>query len=402
MITLRVVLDDMLTPQRTAPDRGYTAALVAAIVDAAPSGCEVRGIVAASPEPDYLDIARRLPGLAGLDKSAFERRELQALWRRGIVRPPRGALVHAPSLFAPLARHDRINDGTQLVATIHDATAWTDPALLSGRDAAWQRAMGDRARRHADAIVVPSHAVADALADVLGVADRLRVIAGAPLGSTTVPHDADERARRLGLPARFVLGIGSRHPSTGIDRLIAAMRLADAPSVPLVIVGDGDEPTGATTRPDATASPDPTTGPDATTNSDAAWSTRDDRDGDDRVLALGPLDDDDLATVIDRASVVAVPNRAAGFGLELLTAMRLGAPVVHAAVPTLDELAGGAGLRVELDDADDAPAALAEALRRVVDDEQLAARLAVTGVDRSTAFTWRGAADQVWRLHADL
>ena len=375
MITLSVVVDELIAPRRSGVTR-YAASLTAALVAGAPAGCDVRGLVAASTESEYDAIRAAAPGLAGLDKSALAGRELRALWSRGLARLPRGGLVHAPSLLAPLVRHDRINDGTQVVATIHDATAWTDPELLPAREASWQRAMGERARRHADAVVVPSHAVADTLSEALGIGDRIRVIAGAPAGLAEVPADADERAARLGLPERMVLAIASTEPRKGLDRLIAAMALPDAPDIALVVAGADRGNVEAMAR-------------------DAGLPG-------DRLLALGMLDDDDLATAIGRATVVAVPSRAEGFGLGMLEAMRLGAPIVHSALPALDELAAGAGIAVALEDDADAPAALAAALRRVADDEALADRLGVSAADRATAFTWRGAAEQVWRLHADL
>lgn len=375
MITLTVVVDEMLDERRPGVAR-YAGELTRALVDGAPKDCEVRGLVAASPEADYVRIAERIPGLAGLDKSAFARRELRAAWQRGLGRVAPGSLVHAPSLFAPLRRHDRINEGTQLSATIHDATAWTAPELLRGREAAWQRAMGERARRHADAIVVPSHAVAEVLAEELGVGDRLRVIAGAPSRAIATPEDADERAEALGLPERFVLGVGSLDRRAGLDRLLAAMALPDAPEVPVVIVGASTERTAEAAAAAGLA--------------------------EERLVALGRIEDEDLGTVLGRATALAVPSRAEGFGLTMLEAMALGTPVVHADIPALAEIAAGSCLAVALDDDLEPAEALAAALREVVDDASRARELAITGGDRATAYTWRGAAEQVWRLHADL
>lgn len=48
------------------------------------------------------------------------------------------------------------------------------------------------------------------------------------------------------------------------------------------------------------------------------------------------------------------------------------------------------------------PERLADAIARVLDDEELAARLRLQGIDRSHAFSWRASAEKVWQLHADL
>ena len=45
---------------------------------------------------------------------------------------------------------------------------------------------------------------------------------------------------------------------------------------------------------------------------------------------------------------------------------------------------------------------LAMAITRVVEDRELAGRLAVTGQDRARAYSWRDSAERVWLLHADL
>ena len=48
--------------------------------------------------------------------------------------------------------------------TVHDAVPWTHPETLTPRGVRWHRAMVERAARTADAIVVPTRAVAEELA----------------------------------------------------------------------------------------------------------------------------------------------------------------------------------------------------------------------------------------------
>jgi hypothetical protein len=38
----------------------------------------------------------------------------------------------------------------------------------------------------------------------------------------------------------------------------------------------------------------------------------------------------------------------------------------------------------------------------VLADSELAGRLRYSGMDRARMFSWRGAAEKVWQLHADL
>jgi glycosyltransferase involved in cell wall biosynthesis len=375
--TLRVILDEV-TAAPTGGMARYAEELTRQLIATAPRGSNVGGIVSASPESDYARLADRLPGLAELYKSPLARRELAAAWQHGFTRLPGSGMVHATSLLAPMSRHDRLAArSTQIAVTVHDAVAWTDPELLSSRQLAWNKAMTRRAERFADAVVVPTHAVADELASRFDFGDRLRVIGGAPSSRLRPVSDPRERRERLGLGDDYLLTVSGLDPRKGLDALIAA--LAGVPEVPLVVVGsepgDADAIDAA-----ATAAGIPV----------------------DRVLALDPIDDDDLAAVFQGASLFVQPSRAEGFGLAMVEAFAFGLPVVHSDAPALVEVAAGAGVVVERDSPEDYPARLAEAIRSVRDDPRLRDRLSVGASDRARAFSWRDSAEKVWQLHADL
>lgn len=376
MTTLRVIIDEMLS---TAPGgvARYTEELTRELIATAPRGVFVEGVVAASSEPQYARITERLPGLSTLHKSALERRELSAAWQHGFTRLPGSGIVHAPSLFAPLARHDRLNTGDQIAVTIHDTVAWSHPESLSPRLVSWHKSMLKRAERYADAIVVPSHAVADQVSELAEVADRLRVISGAPSSALRLPSDADDRAAELELPPRYILAIGSLVARRGIDKLIHALGRVDD-DVQLVIVGpDADDPSLAAAVASASLPAS-------------------------RVRALGQLSDPQLAVVIAHASVFAYPNLEEGFGLPILEAFALGTPVVHSDAPALIELSAGAGVAIERGDEETYADRIADAVTQVLGDRDLAQRLRFEGIDRAGLYTWRGAAEKVWQLHADL
>jgi glycosyltransferase involved in cell wall biosynthesis len=379
MSTLRVILDQMVAPVPGGIGR-YTEELTRALIATAPRGSAVAGIVAASPEDAYRLIHERLPGLAGLHKNALARRELAAAWQHGFTRPPGHGMVHAPSLLAPLFRHDRtMRQDDQTVVTIHDVVPWTHPETLTPRGVSWHKAMAARAQQYADAIVVPTHAVAAALDAILDVTDRIRVIGGAATTALRLPSDAERRAVELNLPDRFVLSVGTLEPRKGLDQLIRAMAFGVPSDVPLLVVGAAGW--GGVDVPAIAA--------------DAGLDEA-------RVRVLGRIDDADLAVALDRAAVFAFPSLAEGFGLPVVEAFALGTPVVHSDAPAVVEVAAGAGLEVPLADLDGYPQRLADALRSVLEDSALAARLSVSGSDRAKAFSWRDSAEKVWQLHADL
>ncbi len=377
--TLRVILDQVLAPIPGGIGR-YAVELTRELIATAPRGCDVMGFVPASPDSDYERLIAALPGLAGLSKSALDRRQLAAAWQHGFTRLPGSGMIHAPSLFAPMYQHDRLNTpGEQIVVTIHDTVPWTHPETLTPRGVAWHRAMAKRAERYADAVVVPTHAVVDELMERFSFGDRIRVIAGAPSTALLPGPDADERAERLGLPESYLICVATIEPRKAISELIEALACEEAPELPLVLVGH--QGWG---------------GIDVEVLAAKAGLPAD------RVRYLGHLDDADLAVALSRATAAVVPSRAEGFGLAALEAMSLGVPVVHSDAPALVEVADGAGLVVEREPRDEYPRRLAEALRRVVDDSALAEALRVRGRDRARAYSWRDSAEKTWQLHADL
>ncbi|QIZ97950.1 glycosyltransferase family 1 protein [Leifsonia sp. PS1209] len=381
MTTLRVVVDELIGD---APGgaRRYTEELTRQLIATAPAGCQVEGIVPNVSDDIVDDLRMRLPGIAAITTLPMGRRELVMAWQSGLKLGGVSGMVHAPSLLAPLRKHDRVNDGDQIAVTIHDVLPWLHPESLGSANALWHKAMAKRARKHADAIVVPTHAIADQLGEFIDFGDRVRVIGGAPATTLRLPADADERAARLGLPERYALTLGSIMPRKGIAPLIRAVALPDAQDIPLIIAGPDRYGDGSATGVAAAAGlPE------------------------DRVRALGHLDDADLAVALDRATVFVFPSLAEGFGLPIVEAFKFGLPVIHSDDPALVEVAAGAGLAVERPDTPDDPAyseRLAAAIGRVLTDDELRSRLGILAADRARAFSWRDSAERVWQLHADL
>ncbi|CAN5168557.1 glycosyltransferase family 1 protein [soil metagenome] len=368
MTTLQVIVDEILNPSSPEVAR-YSEELTRALIPLAPRGCVVDGFVSASTDPQYNQLLADLPGLGTLNKSALARRELTAAWQHGFTRLPGRGMVHAPSLFAPLARHDRLNEGDQIVVTVHDTLAWTTPQEVPSRTASWQRAMAKRAERYADAVVVPTHAVAQSVSELLNFGDRVRVISPAASTSLAIPDDEDAVADSLGLPGHYVLVRGAAHPGSRIAEVVDALRAIDD-GTELVLVEEGVVPDSITELGQQPG-----------------------------IHLYRDLGSASLAVAIDRAQVVVDIERSAENLIGLLDALSLGTPVVHWDSANLREIAADSTIIVENDGDGDA---LTEALRNVLSDTELAERLCLLGADRSRAFGWRGSAEKVWQLHADL
>ena len=120
-------------------------------------------------------------------------------------------------------------------------------------------------------------------------------------------------------------------------------------------------------------------------------------DVDDVVRFVPPVPAAELAVWDSAASVVAVPSYNESFGLVAAEAQAAGTPVVAAAVGGLTTVVadGVSGLLLDTHD----PAAWADALRRVLLDDALRARLAGGARDRSAMFSWEETAERTLDIY---
>jgi glycosyltransferase involved in cell wall biosynthesis len=352
-----VVLEQCLSPVPGGTGR-YARELTAALAATAGPGDSVTTWTAWHRDVD----AARLPGVVGPRRLPLGPRALALAWQRGRgPAPSRADVVHAPTLLLPPRRSRQ-----RLVVTVHDAVPWTHPETLTPHGARWHRAMGRRAVRTADAVLVPTTAVARELSRQLPAAPLQVVGEGVAPSIAIVPPDAEGRAQRLGLPDRFALCVGTVEPRKGLDIALAAVADPAWPGLPLLVVG----PTG--------------------------WG--DVRIPDGRARLLGRLSDEDLATVLHRATVLLAPSREEGFGLPVLEALAHGVPAIVSEIPALVEVGADAVLPVPVGDA----ARLAEATARLVADDELRAKLSVAGRARAADFSWATAARACWQIYRDL
>ncbi len=371
--TLRVMLDQLAAP--TEPDLAEaTRELARALVIGAPAGCEVEGIAPAGGSGD-LDV---VPGLAGIRRTALPRRELAGALQLGVGTGIGGGMIHSPSLFAPLIRHDRVHDHDQTVVTVWDLRPWEAADELPRAVVGWHRAMLKRATRYADAVVAPTHAIAARLGEIAKLGDRIRVVSGAsPLGFA-VPSDEVGRRRALDLPEGFLLLSGGPVRSDGIETALAAIGAAGI-DVPIVVIDtqEGDEPAIADLA------------------SAAGIPER-------SVHVRGPLAAPDRAAVFGAALAFVAASPRFAFPWRVVDALTLGVPVVAVRSSVHAEVIFDGGELVSGTDAASLVAGMADALARALASTAAAERLAVLAGDRGRAFSWREAADRVWQLHAEL
>jgi glycosyltransferase involved in cell wall biosynthesis len=108
------------------------------------------------------------------------------------------------------------------------------------------------------------------------------------------------------------------------------------------------------------------------------------------VRLRGFLDENALALRYAAADLCVVLSDYEGFGLPALEAMSRGVPVVTSTRPALSEIFGQAAVLADPGD----PAAVAEALARVLDDPALAAELRSKGRALAARFSWKETAQR--------
>ena len=113
------------------------------------------------------------------------------------------------------------------------------------------------------------------------------------------------------------------------------------------------------------------------------------------VTFLGFIENAELAAAYQEASLLVNPSSYEGFGLQLVEAMRCGVPVVCSDGGAQPEIAGPAARLVPVGDTQ----ALADAMREVLCDEALRARLVAAGLARARDFDWQQTARQTRNVY---
>ncbi|NIA22248.1 MAG: glycosyltransferase [Anaerolineaceae bacterium] len=259
---------------------------------------------------------------------------------RSLVAHLQPDIVHSHLLRAHLAAGLAIccRKGPTVIMTEHQA----DPRR-------WALHLLRIAARKARVVTAVSEAVRGHLLDRGFASDRVLTLPNGIEVEAIAAGRPIERGR-LGLPkdARLLLFVGRLTRQKGLDILLRAFSTiaAEQPQVHLLVAGDGEQGRELEHL--------------------SKWLGLAER-----VHFLGRRDD--VAGLLKTAEVCVLPSRWEGLSLVLLEAMAAGRPVIATRVEGSREVLtdGCTGLLVE----PESPAALAEALRRLLGDADLAARL---------------------------
>ncbi|HWE71226.1 MAG TPA: glycosyltransferase family 4 protein [Acidimicrobiales bacterium] len=264
-----------------------------------------------------------------------------------------------------------MDDGWPLLTTLHHPITVDRQLALSHATNPWQRftqrrwfgflRMQVRVARALPRVVTVSESSKTDIAAQLGVAtERMTVV---PVG---VDHSVFRpRAEVTPVPGRIMVTSSSDVPMKGLVPLLEAVaKLRTEREIELVVVGN-PRPEGRVAR--------------AIERLDLAPIVR----------CVSGISDDELARNYAQAQVAVVPSLYEGFSLPAIEAMACGVALVATTGGALPEVVGEDGVTGLLVPPDD-PGALAAAIGRLLDDDDLRSRLGLAGRERVLGrFTWQ-------------
>jgi alpha-1,3-rhamnosyl/mannosyltransferase len=252
------------------------------------------------------------------------------------------------------------------VLTVHDVQPLDIPENFSFVKRHWMLRMMPPSIRNATLVLCPSHFAANSIVrHVDWSVDRVRVVphghdpVEAGVAHADVAADLHRRfGRYLLLPA--IAYAHKRH----VDLIDALARLADDfPDLSVVFTGGPGPETEALGR-----------------HASSLGLA-------DRVHRLGRVSEAELDDLYRSATALVFPSTYEGFGNPTLEAMARGCPVIASDAASIPEVVEDAGLLVE----PRSPEAIEAAVRRLLSEPDLEARLRAAGPERAEAFGWKAA-----------
>ncbi len=360
---LRVLLDASAIPAARGGVGRYVEQLAGALDEMVDltivcQACDAEDFTTRAPNAEVVPLSRRVVSRPA--RLAWEQTGLPRLARRLTV-----DVLHSPHYTMPL------RSPVPVVATIHDATFFSDKHLHRTIKGRFFRGWTRISLRRADACVVPSHATAA----------ELRRFVTKPTAPLTVAHHGvdpdqfhppttDEKAAaatELGLSGSWIAFLGTLEPRKNVPALIRgyATAFAGSPDPPaLVLVGAN--------------------GWDPQLNAAAAAVSEPLR-----VLRPGFVPGHLLSGILGGSHVVAYPSLGEGFGLPVLEGMASGAAVLTTRELALPEVGGDAVAYCGTSSGE-----IGRALAELVGDPVRRAELARRALARAAQFSWHACAAQ--------
>jgi len=278
-------------------------------------------------------------------------------------------IFHSPDFVLPPVRK------AHTILTVHDLSFLRVPHCAEPSLRAYLEKAVPRSVEQADLVLADSENTRKDLIELLGVPpDKVEVVyAGVEERFRPVDDESliARVRRRYRLPERFILSLGTLEPRKNFVGLIKAYALAKLPLKLVIVGGKG-------------------------WLYDDIFATVKESGLEEEVLFPGYVGDEDLPALYSAAELFVFPSFYEGFGLPPLEAMACGTPVVASNVSALPEVLGDAAVLVPPDDVE----ALAQAMKRALQDEELRQKLREAGLKRAAKFRWEKAAAKLLQIYS--
>lgn len=117
-----------------------------------------------------------------------------------------------------------------------------------------------------------------------------------------------------------------------------------------------------------------------------------------KIIQLGYVDETSKQELLSNADVFLFPTFYEGFGLPILEAQSLGVPVVTSNISSLPEVGGNSVLYAD----PYKPESIAEAIFRLIEDQNLKNDIIKKGFENTKRFSWEKCADEIAKLFLKL
>lgn len=289
------------------------------------------------------------------------------LWWELTFHPPDVLLVPAHTIpFLPLRKKIKI------VVTVHDVGFKRWPKLYKKIQFWYHDLTMRRIRRRADLIMTDSYFSQKEIVDLYRVAvEKIRVVYLGFDSKNYRPRPGEENSvlakHQINKP--YLLYVGRLEAKKNIGRIIKSFSLVKNhfPELKLVLAGRGGHQYESVTR--------------------IIQSLKLERE----IILPGYVAAEDLPVLMSQAEILIFPTLYEGFGLPILEAMASGVPVVTSNLDPHREVAASAAFLVNPQD----PRVIAEAIKRILTEQQLKESLIEAGLKRVQEFSWERVAQSV-------
>jgi glycosyltransferase involved in cell wall biosynthesis len=268
---------------------------------------------------------------------------------------------------------------THTLLTVHDLSFVRVPETASPPLKAYLDKVVPQSVARADHVLADSQATKDDLVALYGTSsEKVTVLlSGVDAGFRRVDDSGQLTIRsKYGLQSPFLFSIGTIQPRKNYGRLIEALAILrqDNYDLDLVIAG-GQGWLG-----------------------DPIYQTVRNNNLEEHVHFVGFVEEADLPALYSAAECLAFPSLYEGFGFPVLEAMACGTSVVTSNVSSLPEVAGDAALMVDPYDTE----AIADAIRKIIEDSSLKNDLIERGYGQVGRFSWVESAQKLRQIYSDM